>query len=111
MSELRKRTHVYCQMPQVYEVAGCPNNPDHKFTWSEFEHRLWCFDCEVDFIPSHWGIFDGPIPLNLTMMMGISFDRLNMETGELVPKPDFNDKEASEIYNATWNDKETEDKL
>jgi len=88
-------------MPQVYEVAGCPHNSEHKFTWSEFEHRLWCFDCEIDFEPSHWGIFDGPIPMNLSLMMGISFDRINIETGVIVPLPDFNDEAAMAIYSTT----------
>lgn len=30
----------------------------------------------------HAGIFDGPIPVNAAGLLGISFDRINLETGK-----------------------------
>lgn len=103
--KLRKRTYVYCQMPQVYGISGCPKNARHKFTWSEFEHRLWCYECETEFIPRSWGIFDGPIPWGLALEMGIRFDRINIKTRKLVKCPDLNDEKAMAGYNRTWNDR------
>lgn len=113
MTELLKRTHVYVQHPRVYEISGCPESPDHAVTWSEYEQRLWCFVCCVDFVPEFWGIFDGPIPLGAATLLGLSFDRLSIETGEVVEftpakkldrnkNPDFQDFDR-ERYNATWN--------
>lgn len=102
MPRLRKRTHVYCQHPQVYDITGCPNDEGHTYSWSEFEDRLWCYVCEIDFVPRSWGIFDGPIPMGLATMMGISFDRINIKTHKRV-SPDFSDEKAMARYNRTWN--------
>lgn len=102
MSRLRKRTHIYCQHPQVYEIAGCPNHEEQNYSWSEYEQRLWCFICEVDFEPEHWGIFDGPIPMGLCELMGISFDRINIKTHKRVV-PNFADEKAMARYDRTWN--------
>lgn len=79
-----KRTHVYVQRPHEYEIAGCAcgnGDPD----WSEFKGHLWCQECEIDFIPEHGGVFDGPIPVGVSALLGMSFDQVNIETGELVP--------------------------
>lgn len=112
-----KRTHVYIQHPLVYEIAGCPNDPtldrdglprlndyfaSHKVEHSEWEHYLWCYDCEIDFIPDHYGIFDGPIGLGAAKIMGICFDRIEIATGKRVIKPDFDDKEKLKEWNETW---------
>ena len=48
--------------------------------WSEFEHMVWCPKCEKD-TPGTDGIFDGPIPYEVTKMLGISFDRIDLKTG------------------------------
>ncbi len=90
MSELVRRTHCYVMQPNLYEIDGCPNSTlelEHKVTWSEYEKHLWCFVCEQDFIPAHAGIFDGPIPMGLALTMGLSFDRVNIETGQIVENP------------------------
>jgi hypothetical protein len=42
---------------------------------------IWCFDCKKD-TPGTGGIFDGPIPFELTQMLGISFDKIEIKTGE-----------------------------
>jgi hypothetical protein len=82
MSDLIKRTHVYVCRPAVYEISGCKcgnNDPD----WSEFEGHLWCATCQIDFIPEHNGIFDGPIPVNAMRLLGAPVDRICLVTGEV----------------------------
>ena len=49
--------------------------------WSEFEHMVWCPKCEKD-TPGTDGIFDAPIPYEITKMIGISFDRIDLKTGK-----------------------------
>ena len=60
--------------------CSCGNaDPD----WSEFEKRLWCQLCKKDFVPEHPGVFDGPIPMHTAHLLGVRFDRLNLETNVL----------------------------
>lgn len=77
------RVWVYVQRPKEYEIAGCPQcgNPDPD--WSEWAHHCWCPVCQIDFIPIHGGIFDGPIPVNCAALMGIDLRRYNIETGKI----------------------------
>ena len=70
--------------PKTYEMSECLCG-NHETQWSEFEKHLWCEVCQKDFIPECAGIFDGPIPLNLCKMMGISFDKFNLETQKIEP--------------------------
>lgn len=82
--ELEKRTWCYVQAPSVYEMAPCAcGNKDTQ--WSEYAKHLWCDRCQIDFIPEHAGIFDGPILLHTAQMFGICFDRINLLTGEVEP--------------------------
>lgn len=77
--DLVKRTWVYTQRPMVYDIAGCEcgnKDPD----WSEYRGHLWCRACQKDFIPEHNGVFDGPILVRTCALMGIYFDRFNLET-------------------------------
>ena len=86
MSELVKRTYVYIERPRVFEISGCScgnNDPE----WSEYNGHLWCPKCEKDFEPKHGGVFDGPICVNLCELLGIYFDTLDLETGEIKPGP------------------------
>ena len=76
---LVKRTWCYLQPPKQYDMAPCACG-NHDTQWSEYEHHLWCEKCQIDFIPEHAGIFEGPIPVGCAAMFGISFDRLNLET-------------------------------
>lgn len=81
---LEKRTWVYVQRPWQYEMALCKCghlDPD----WSEYKGHLWCPVCLIDFIPEHNGIFDGPIPVATSEMLGISFDRYDLETRKIIP--------------------------
>jgi hypothetical protein len=90
-----KRKHCYVMHPLDYEISGCPKCGGTNVTWSEYVHHLWCYDCKVDYIPEFNGIFDGPIPLQLTEMMGIKLDRVNLETGKRY-------KPTDPEFNTTW---------
>lgn len=79
-SALPKRTWHYLASPASFELAPCACG-NHATQWSEFAKHLWCARCELDFVPEHNGVFDGPIPINAALMLGMSFDRMNLETG------------------------------
>ncbi len=81
--DLKKRTWIYVQRPAVYEMSGCPTCGNADPEWSEYEHHLWCATCEVDFIPTDVGIFGGPVPVNGARLMGIVFDKFNLETQQI----------------------------
>jgi hypothetical protein len=81
---LEKRTWVYVQPRSTYEIAPCScGNTDTQ--WSEFKHHLWCDKCQKDFMPKHGGLFEGPIAVELCRLLGISFDRFNLETQQIEP--------------------------
>ena len=82
---LEKRKWHYVQPPQTYEMAPCPICGNYEVQWSEYQKHNWCPKCEIDFIPEHAGIFDGPIPVATCAMLGIYFDVFNMETNEVEP--------------------------
>lgn len=82
LKELKRRVRVYVQRPTEYGIAGCVcGNADPD--WSEFAGMLWCPKCQKDFIPEHGGIFDGPIPVEISKLLGIDLRRVNLETGEV----------------------------
>jgi len=74
-----KRTWHYIMSPSAFEIAPCDCG-NAETEWSEFEKHLWCGCCQKDFIPAHNGIFDGPIPVGATELVGICFNRYNMTT-------------------------------
>lgn len=81
MSEERiKRTHVYVCRPKAYEIPGCACGNDDP-EWSEWQGNLWCPKCEIDFVPEHGGIFDGPIGIQVMRMLGAPVDRIVLATG------------------------------
>lgn len=82
MSDLVKRKWCYLQTPRAFEIAPCDCGNEDTL-WSEYEKHLWCEVCQKDFIPEHGGIFDGPIAVNTAMMLGLSFDRYNIETKQI----------------------------
>jgi len=90
-----KRTHCYGQSPIVYDIE-CPFCKDHRTTWSEFEKHIWCFDCEKDIYIylNHSGIFSGPIPWGVAHVLGVRFDRINVDTQEIFldDDPDYFEK-------------------
>lgn len=72
------RTWIYIHNPVDYDIS-CDICDGTKITWSEFERCVWCYSCKKD-VPGTGGIFDGPIPYELTKMLGISFDRVDLKT-------------------------------
>lgn len=79
---MEKRTWHYIQSPKVHEIAFCScGNEDTQ--WSEYEKHLWCDKCQKDFIPTSNGIFDGPIAIQTARMLGLSFDRYNLQTNQV----------------------------
>lgn len=78
-SVLPLRTWCYLQNPSVFCISACSCG-NINTVWSEFEQHIWCPECEIDFIPTHAGIFDGPIPVKAAALMGISFDRIILDT-------------------------------
>jgi len=76
----KKRTWIYILPPAAYDIE-CDRCKGSNLAWSEWAHKIWCFDCEKD-TPGTDGIFDGPIPYEITKMLGISFDRIDLKTGK-----------------------------
>ena len=72
-NNMKKRTWVYVMSPIAYEIS-CDKCGGSNITWSEFEHKIFCFDCKVD-TRGNEGIFGGPIPLEVSKMFGTTFDR------------------------------------
>lgn len=66
--------------PQSYEIS-CDLCGGSNIEWSEYEHMIWCYDCKKD-TRGNGGVFDGPIPLGAAKLMGLSFDRIDLATGE-----------------------------
>jgi len=78
--KMKKRTWIYIQPPTTYEIS-CDICSGHNITWSEFTGCIWCYDCQKD-TPGSNSIFDGPIPYEVTKLVGISFDRIDLKTGK-----------------------------
>ena len=78
---MNKRTWIYVQNPTEYGIL-CNECGGSKIEWSEYEHKIWCYDCQKD-LDGTGGIFDGPIPMQLTALCGTCFDRINLVTDTL----------------------------
>lgn len=79
----RKRTWVYVMKPKLYGIAPCKcGNEDTQ--WSEYKKHLWCDKCEIDFIPAHNGVFDGPILVNTANLLGIDFRKYDLKTKKII---------------------------
>ncbi len=81
MSGVTRRKYIFVNHPTQYEIR-CDKCNGINIWWSEFDHHIWCYDCEVD-TPGFPGIFDGPIPFNALKMLGLSLDRINLETQQI----------------------------
>lgn len=77
---MRKRKWIYIQKPQDYEIS-CDLCGGSNIAWSEYEHMIWCYDCEKD-TPGNGGVFDGPIALKATRLLGMNLDRIDLKTGQ-----------------------------
>lgn len=80
--QLYKRTWVYCQNPKDYQMS-CDKCGGTNIEWSEFEGHIFCYDCKID-TPGNKGIFDGPIPIHAAKILGMSFDRIDLQTHKLL---------------------------
>lgn len=78
-----KRESCLIQYPQQYCIQ-CDICGGSNLHWSEWDHLIWCYDCELD-TAGTGGIFDGPVPVELCKMMGISFDRIDLKTRKIIP--------------------------
>lgn len=79
---MKKRTWHYIQNPSNYCIT-CNLCQGSNIEWSEFDHRIWCYDCKKD-VKGTMGIFDGPIPLQGAQVMGICFDVYDMNKKKIV---------------------------
>lgn len=79
---MKKRKWVYIQHPTIYEVF-CNKCKGKNIAWSEYEHRIWCYDCRKDVVGTG-GIFDGPIPIKICEMVGISFWRRYLKSDKIM---------------------------
>jgi len=71
-----KRKWIYVQPPYQYSIQ-CDQCEGHNIEWSEWGKLIWCYDCEIDTRGTP-GIFGVPIPVEISKMMGISFDRIQI---------------------------------
>jgi len=95
MEELVKRKTCFVLKPDAYEIS-CDKCGGINITWSEYEHKIWCYDCQID-TDGNPGIFDGPIPVGVTkMLLGEHcFDQINIETGEIIPDKERENNEST----------------
>ena len=77
---MKKRKWIYIQNPKVYGISCDLCNGDN-IEWSEFERMIWCYDCKKD-THGNEGIFDGPIPMGCSNLIGMNFDRIELKTGQ-----------------------------
>ena len=82
---MKKRKWCYINHPGAYDIA-CNKCGGSNLHWSEWEHMIWCYDCEED-VPGTGGIFDGPIPMGIAGLMGFSFNRFYLASPDKMFKP------------------------
>jgi len=87
---MKKRTWCYIMKPTAYQIS-CDLCSGDNLAWSEYEKMVWCFDCEKD-TPGNGGIFTGPIPLEVCELLGISFDRIDLATGNRIKMRELEDR-------------------
>lgn len=79
---LTPRKWVFIRPPGAFEVAPCDCG-NAETQWSEFEDHCWCSCCQKDFVPAHPGVLGGPIPYGAAVMLGLCFDRVVLDTGNV----------------------------
>lgn len=75
--KLKKRKWHYVQNPKEYGIT-CDKCNGTNIEWSEYEYRIWCYDCKKD-VNGTMGVFDGPIPIQTAALLGMIFDRFDMK--------------------------------
>ena len=86
---MKKRTEHYILNPAKFDMR-CDICNGINLEWSEYDGLIWCYDCEKD-TKGIAGIFDGPIPVNVSHMLGIHFDKWDMVKKHVVK---FNYKDS-----------------
>lgn len=87
--KLRKRKWIYIAHPTRYDMRcnkcwdGEINKTGTNIDWSEFEGKIWCYDCKKD-ITGFIGIFDGPIPMNACEILGCSLKRFYIKSKKIM---------------------------
>jgi hypothetical protein len=86
---MRKRKWIYVHHPVKYDIRcdKCWNGSleaggGTNIYWSEYEGMIWCYDCKID-IHGFRGIFDGPIPLGVMEVLGLSLNRLYFKSNKI----------------------------
>lgn len=82
-----KRKWAYVQNPKEYFIR-CDLCESDNIAWSEYEGEIWCYDCEKDTRGTD-GVFMGPINVMAHKLLGICFDRYDLETGEVTALEDY----------------------
>lgn len=84
---LKKRKWFYVLSPTAFDMrcdhcwqGELDDGTGTNIIWSEYEGKIWCYDCKVD-TDGMEGIFDGPVPIQACYMLGLTFDRYNIEKG------------------------------
>lgn len=77
MSQNVKRTWYYVQNPKEHGIE-CPTCFGTILAWSEYDKHVWCYRCEKDF-SNYVSVLDGPFPVAVGSLLGISVDRFLME--------------------------------
>jgi len=91
-----KRTSHYVQSPWEYEME-CPKCGGKKIEWSEWDDCLWGYSCKKDLriTRKSSGVFNGPIPIKAAELLGMCFDRWDMEKKKFMV---WNDKEEKYVH-------------
>ena len=78
---MKKRKWIYIQHPTVYEIF-CDICNGTNIDWSEYEHMIWCYDCQKD-TRGTGGIFNGRIGIHVCELLGMHFHRYHIEKNEI----------------------------
>ena len=71
---MKKRTWCYKSLPTAFEIK-CDKCGGENITWSEYEHHIWCFDCEVDTKGTE-NLLSGPVPVSTAALLGINLEKV-----------------------------------
>jgi hypothetical protein len=89
------RTWAYVQAPSHFGVAHCRCGLLES-VWSEYKGHVWCPACARDFVPEHFGVLDGPVPIRSATLLGFDFSRYELATQCLI------EDEISQAQQQTW---------
>ena|SRR5688572_785940 len=82
--ELPRRDWIYASTPAEFCIPPC-SKCGTELQWSTFKGRCWCSGCAQDVVPEHFGVIDGPVPVNAVQMIGIDLGAIDMRVCVYVP--------------------------